>query len=138
MYPIFRVTLFQICFQRAVNCLLRVDGFLNALPANHRQPRLKRLGFLGGNGLDDAQKLFGVSNVRCIVFPVFRRTHFQLVTRRNQLTALFYKPVFQHFPVVSGMVIVWLASQDCNHVHDGKIPFLPRCIPRHADFLVFE
>ena len=98
MYPFLRIALFQICFQRAVNCLLRVDGFLNALPANHRQPRLERLGLLRWNGLDDAQKLLGVGNVGEAVFTV-RRPHFQLATIRHQFTAFFFQPLFQLIPV---------------------------------------
>ena len=46
MYPFLRIALFQIGFQRAVDRLLRVDGLLDAFPADHRQPRLERLGFL--------------------------------------------------------------------------------------------
>ncbi len=36
------------------------------------------------------------------------------------------------------MVIVWLVSQDCNYIHNGKIPFLPFSVPRHADSLVLK
>ena len=87
MYPFLGIALFQICFQRAVDRLLRVDGFLNAFPSDHRQPRLERLGFLGGNGLDDAQKLLRVGNVCQAVFTV-RRPHFQSVTVCHGFVAL--------------------------------------------------
>ena len=137
MYPFLGIALFQIGFQRAVDCLLRVDGFLNALPADHRQPRLERLGFLGGNGLDDAQKLLGVGNVREAVFTV-RRPHFQLVTIRHQFIALVFQPLLQLVPVFPPGIIVGAVCQHADNIHNGKIPFLPRCIPRHADLLVFK
>ena len=137
MYPFLGIALFQICFQRAVDRLLRVDGFLNAFPSDHRQPRLERLGFLGGNGLDDAQKLLRVGNVRQAVFAV-RRTHFQLVTIRHQFIALVFQPLFQLVPVFSPGIIVGAVCQDADNVHNGKIPFLPFSVPHHADLLVLK
>ena len=117
-----------------VDRLLRVDGLLDAFPADHRQPRLERLGLLRWNGLDDAQKLLGVGNVGEAVFTV-RRPHFQSVTVCHGFVALCLEPLLQLAPVCRWVCAV---GQNRNHVHDGKIPFLPRCVPRHADFLVFE
>ncbi len=48
MYPFLGIALFQIGFQRTVDRPLGVDGLLNALPADQRQPRLERFGFLEG------------------------------------------------------------------------------------------
>ena len=137
MYPFLGIALFQIGFQRTVDRLLGVDGLLNALPTDHRQPRLERLGLLGGNGLDDAQKLLGVSNVRQAVFAVCC-PHFQLVTIRHQFTALVFQPLFQLVPVFPPGIIVGAVCQHADNIHNGKIPFLPFCVPRHADLLVFK
>ena len=134
MYPFLGIALFQIGFQRTVNRLLGVDGFLNALPADHRQPRLERLGFLRGNGLDDAQKLLGVGNVRQAVFAV-RRPHFQSVTVCHGFVALCLEPLFQLAPVCRWVCAI---GQNRNHVHNGKIPFHPFSVPRYANFLVFK
>ena len=137
MYPFLGIALFQIGFQRTVDRLLGVDGLLNALPADHRQPRLERLGFLGGNGLDDAQKLLRVGNVREAVFTV-RRPHFQLVTIRHQFIALVFQPLLQLVPVFSPGIIVGAVCQDADNIHNGKIPFLPFSVLRHADLLVLK
>ena len=87
MYPFLGVALLEVCLQGSVNGLLRVDGLFNTLTAHHGQPRLERFGLLGGDGLDDAEKLFGIGNVGLVPFPVLGRLHFQLVTFSNQLGA---------------------------------------------------
>lgn len=48
---------------------------------------------------------------------------YQTVTIRNRLITFLYKPVFQHFPVVSRMFSIWLFRQRTAHIHNGEIPF---------------
>ena len=50
-------TLLEIGFQCPVNGQLRVDGLLDTLPTDLRQPQLERLSLLGGDGLDQAKQL---------------------------------------------------------------------------------
>ncbi len=134
MYPLLGVALFQICLQRAVDGLFRVDGFLDALPAHHRQPRLEGLGLFRGNGLDNAQKLLRVGNIGETVFAVCR-PHFQTVTVCHGFVALCLEPLLQLTPVCRWVSAV---GQDCDHIHNGEVPFLPFRVPRHANLLILE
>ena len=127
--PFTGISLAQIGFQRALNAQLRVDGFLDALPAHLRQPQLEGFGLGRGDGLDDAQKLPGIGCVGLIIFPV-GGTHFQLTTICSQLAAFFLKTAFQHAPILS-----WIGTvrKRAYHIHDGEIPFLALLIPQAAN-----
>ena len=43
--PLAGVALLEVCLQRPFNGQLWIDGFLNALPSDLRQPQLERLRF---------------------------------------------------------------------------------------------
>ena len=139
MYPFLRIALLEIGFQCPVNGLLRIDGFFNPLSAHHGQPRLERFGFLGRDGLDDTQKLLGVGNIGFISFAIFGRLHFQLLTICQQLICAFsFQAFFQLCPIVAGTSERFLIRQNADHIHNGEIPFLPLCVPHHADFLILK
>ena len=138
MHPLLAVAFFEIGLQRTVDRLFRVDGFLNALAADPRQPELERFGFRRRHRLHNAQKLFRVSSVGQTVFPVLR-FHFQLLTICKQfIRALGFQSFFQNRPIGARMTRVRLIGQHTDHVHHGEIPCLFFFVPGHADRLVFK
>ena len=77
------------------------------------------------------------SSRRALSIPV-TALHFQLVTVCHQFTAFFFRTLFRLVPVFSPGIVVGAVSQNADHIHNGEVPFLPLCIPRHADLLIPE
>ena len=101
--PLRRVAFLCIGVQRAFNGKLRVDDFLNALTPDHSQPHFERLGLFGRDGLDDAQQLLGIRDIRKAALAI-GGFHFQLVTICHQFISVLcasrtvrhtYKSVFR-------------------------------------------
>ena len=72
-----------------------------------------------------------------VAFAVSGR-QFQLVTVCNQLASLLPQPVFQHFPVVLGHLIIRLLGKHLDDVHDGKEPHLGLLVVDAANFVSFK
>ena len=139
MDPVGVIALLLVGLQRPVDGLLRVDGLLDALSTDLRQPQLERLRFRGGNGLDDSEKLLGVGYISIIALPIFGRSHFQLLTICQQLICpFFFKTLLQFCPIVTCTALIRLISQHSYHINDRKVPFFLFFIPCGANALVFE
>ena len=135
--PFAAVAFLEIGFQRTVYRQLRVNRFFHALPTNLCQPELERLGFGRRNGLDDAQKLLGVSNISQTLFAVCCG-HFQLVTRCNRFITLILQPFLGDFPIISRRLVIRLVGQYPYHIHDRKEPFFFFSVPCSTDALIFK
>ena len=136
--PVGIIALLLVGLQRPVDGLLRVDGLLDALPADLCQPTLEGLCLGRRDGLDDAQKLFRAGNVRQTHLSVCC-PHFQLLTICKQFTcALLFQTFFQNCPIGAGVSCRWLIGQNGDHIHYGEIPFFLFLVPGDADFSIFK
>ncbi|MBW7893694.1 MAG: Fic family protein [Opitutaceae bacterium] len=54
------------------------------------------------------------------------------------MASFFSQPVFQHFPIVSGRLKVWLLGKHLDNIHNGKPPRLGLFVVGAADLVLLE
>ena len=135
MYPIRIIALFQIGFQCAVDGLLRINGLLNAFPADLCQPTFHRFRTGGWDRLNNAEKLLGCGSVGLIVLSI-RRFHFQLYDIFVQLSCpLGLQLALQVTPISAR---VFTSSQYMDYIDNREVPLLLFFIPSRANGLIFK
>ena len=102
---------------RSFRCQLRILDLLHPLIADPGQPALKRFGLGGGDGLDDAEKTFGIGAVCFPHFPVWR-WQFELSTNCRQFKAILaLNPYFHFKPVIAR---IYTIRQNFHNINNGK------------------
>ena len=135
MDPVRIVALLQIGLQSPVNSLLRVDCFLNPLPANPGEPAFHRFGVGRGNRLDNAQKLLCIRSIGQPHFSIWC-SHFQLYDIFVQfICTLHFQFALQIAPIPPGILA---SRQHTDYIYNGEIPLLLLLIPGGADGLVLK
>src|SRR5574344_702610 len=130
--PLLAVAHALVVLHRAVDGQLGVCRFIQPLAAHLGQPELEGFSLGGGDGLDQAQHLFGIQHIGLVALAI-GSNQFQLVSGTNQLTAFCVQLVFEPLPVVADFFVVGLVGQDGDGVQHGEPPFFVLRIPFSAD-----